>query len=82
MLADLMGAELIRLQCYEGLDVSNAVYEWNFTRQMLYLRTLEATGTASRRAPAALADIFGPDFLLRGRCCRRSSTAATGRRCC
>jgi MoxR-like ATPase len=66
VLADLMGAELIRLQCYEGLDVSNAVYEWNFTRQMLYLRTLEATGTVgAAERQAALADIFGPDFLLR-----------------
>jgi MoxR-like ATPase len=66
VLADLLGAELIRLQCYEGLDVSNAVYEWNFTRQMLYLRTLEATGTVgAEERQAALADIFGPDFLLR-----------------
>jgi MoxR-like ATPase len=66
VLADLLETDLIRLQCYEGLDVSNAVYEWNFTRQMLYLRTLEATGTVgAAERQAALADIFGPDFLLR-----------------
>jgi MoxR-like ATPase len=66
VLADLLATELIRLQCYEGLDVSNAVYEWNFTRQMLYLRTLEATGTLGQaERQAALHDIFGPDFLLR-----------------
>jgi MoxR-like ATPase len=66
VLADLLETDLIRLQCYEGLDVNNAVYEWNFTRQMLYLRTLEATGTVgAAERQAALADIFGPDFLLR-----------------
>jgi MoxR-like ATPase len=66
VLADLLAADLIRLQCYEGLDVSNAVYEWNFTRQMLYLRTLEATGAGGQaEREAALHDIFGPDFLLR-----------------
>jgi MoxR-like ATPase len=66
VLASLLDTELIRLQCYEGLDVSNAVYEWNFTRQMLYLRTLEATGsTGEAERQQALASIFGPDFLLR-----------------
>ncbi|MCC6629163.1 MAG: MoxR family ATPase [Chloroflexi bacterium] len=66
VLADVLGADLIRLQCYEGLDVSNAVYEWNFTRQMLYLRTLEATGsTGEAERQQALQSIFGPDFLLR-----------------
>jgi MoxR-like ATPase len=66
VLAELLATELIRLQCYEGLDVSNAVYEWNFTRQMLYLRTLEATGALGQaERQAALHDIFGPDFLLR-----------------
>jgi MoxR-like ATPase len=66
VLATLLDSDLIRLQCYEGLDVSNAVYEWNFTRQMLYLRTLEATGaTGAAERQIALNDIFGPDFLLR-----------------
>ena len=66
VLAELTETDLIRLQCYEGLDISHAVYEWNFTRQMLYLRSLEVTGGAgARERSAALEDIFGPDFLLR-----------------
>jgi MoxR-like ATPase len=60
VLADILGAELIRLQCYEGLDVHHAVYEWNYTRQMLHLRLLEARG----ERPAE-AELFGPEFLLR-----------------
>ncbi|MDQ3656666.1 MAG: MoxR family ATPase, partial [Chloroflexota bacterium] len=43
VLASTLGAPLIRLQCYEGLDASSAIYEWDYPRQMLYLRTLEAT---------------------------------------
>jgi MoxR-like ATPase len=60
VLADLLGAELIRLQCYEGLDVHHAVYEWNYTRQMMHIRLMEARG----ERPAE-AELFGPDFLLR-----------------
>jgi MoxR-like ATPase len=44
VLADLLGTDLIRLQCYEGLDVHQAVYEWNYTRQLLHIRVLEARG--------------------------------------
>ena len=43
-LADTLGTRLIRLQCYEGLDVTTAVYEWNYPRQMLEIRLLEARG--------------------------------------
>jgi MoxR-like ATPase len=60
VLAQLLGTRLIRLQCYEGLDVSTAVYEWNFPRQMLYLRAAELEGESKDRA---LHDIFGPEFL-------------------
>jgi MoxR-like ATPase len=60
VLAGLLGSELIRLQCYEGLDVTHAVYEWNHARQMLHIRLAEARG----EAPVA-ADLFGPEFLLR-----------------
>ena len=60
VLSDILGAELIRLQCYEGLDVHHAVYEWNYTRQLLHLRLLEARG----ERPAE-AELFGPEFLLR-----------------
>ena len=46
VLAQSLGAKLIRLQCYEGLDVNTAVYEWNYPRQMLEIRLLEARGEA------------------------------------
>jgi MoxR-like ATPase len=62
VLASVLGARLIRLQCYEGLDVTTAVYEWNYPRQMLEIRLLEARGEADR---ATAHDIFGPDFLIR-----------------
>src|SRR5882757_5223874 len=57
-----LGTSLIRLQCYEGLDVNTAVYEWNYPRQMLEIRLLEARGEAER---ATAHDIFGPDFLIK-----------------
>jgi len=60
VLAGILDAELVRLQCYEGLDVHHAVYEWNYTRQMMHIRLLEAQG----QRPAE-AELFGPDFLLR-----------------
>jgi len=62
VLAATLGARLIRLQCYEGLDVNTAVYEWNYPRQMLEIRLLEARGEIAK---ATAHDIFGPDFLLR-----------------
>ena len=62
VLAASLGARLIRLQCYEGLDVNTAVYEWNYPRQMLEIRLLEARGEAER---ATAHDIFGEDFLIR-----------------
>jgi MoxR-like ATPase len=54
---------LVRLQCYEGLDIASAVYEWNYTRQMMEIRLAEAAGAPSREALAA--DIFSERFLLR-----------------
>ena len=62
-LAAILDAPLIRLQCYEGLDAASAIYEWDYPRQMLYLRTLEATGGADREA--ARRDLFGEEFLLK-----------------
>ncbi len=62
VLASILDTELIRLQCYEGLDINTAVYEWNYTRQMLQIRLLEAQGAASRDA---LHEIFSPEFLIR-----------------
>ena len=62
VLAAVLGSRLIRLQCYEGLDVSTAVYEWNYPRQMLEIRLLEAQGKLD---DARAHDIFTPAFLLR-----------------
>jgi MoxR-like ATPase len=62
VLAATLGARLIRLQCYEGLDVNTAVYEWNYPRQMLEIRLLEAQGAA---AGATARDIFGPEYLIK-----------------
>jgi MoxR-like ATPase len=58
--ANLLDAELIRLQCYEGLDVSQAVYEWNYTRQMLHIRLMEARGERTTEQ-----ELFGREYLLR-----------------
>ena len=63
VLATGLDTELIRLQCYEGLDVTHAVYEWNYARQLLEIRLREASGAADRNAVAA--DLFGPDFLIK-----------------
>jgi len=60
VIASLLNTELIRLQCYEGLDVHHAVYEWNYTRQMMHIRLLEARGEKATET-----ELFGPEFLLR-----------------
>jgi MoxR-like ATPase len=57
-ISSLLGARLIRLQCYEGLDVSQAVYEWNYARQLLHIRAAQ-DGTVDE------AELFGRDFLIR-----------------
>ena len=62
VLAATLGARLIRLQCYEGLDVNTAVYEWNYPRQMLEIRLLEAQGKLD---DARVHDIFDARFLLK-----------------
>lgn len=62
VLADVLDTDLIRLQCYEGLDVNHAVYEWNYTRQMMHIRLLEAKGM---RTDSEEAELFGPKFLLK-----------------
>ncbi|NKQ36482.1 MAG: MoxR family ATPase [Chloroflexi bacterium] len=59
VLAAVLETDLIRLQCYEGLDISHAVYEWNYTRQLLHIRLLEARG-----AQTSEAELFGAEFLL------------------
>jgi MoxR-like ATPase len=57
-LARATGARLIRLQCYEGLDVSHAVYEWNYARQLLHIR-------AAQEGSVDEQELFGPEFLIR-----------------
>jgi MoxR-like ATPase len=63
VLASTLGRKLVRLQCYEGLDVASAVYEWNYSRQMIEIRLAEAEGTRDREAIAQ--DIFSERFLIR-----------------
>ena len=60
-LARLLGGELIRLQCYEGIDASQALYEWDYARQLLYARALQV-GEGDVRAHAS--ELYGPDFLV------------------
>jgi MoxR-like ATPase len=62
VLADTLHRRLVRLQCYEGLDVSSAVYEWNYARQMLEIRMAEAEGATDREGLAQ--DIFTEGFLI------------------
>ncbi|MFC3615864.1 AAA family ATPase [Lutimaribacter marinistellae] len=61
-LSAALGRRLIRLQCYEGLDASSAVYEWNFPAQMVAIRTAEAEGNADR--DDLQRELFGPDYLI------------------
>jgi MoxR-like ATPase len=63
VLSRMLGTRLIRLQCYEGLDVSSAVYEWDYARQMLEIRLLEASG--ERSATTVRREVFGHDFLVK-----------------
>ncbi len=77
ILSQMLDTRLIRLQCYEGLDVSTAVYEWNYARQMLQIRLMEATEPARQATAAndgqtgralresAIQDLFSDTFLLR-----------------
>lgn len=64
VLAAMTGGELIRLQCYEGIDSSQALYEWDYTRQLLHLRTAEATGTATERGDDLENELYDERFLV------------------
>jgi MoxR-like ATPase len=61
VLASMLGGSLIRLQCYEGLDVNHAVYEWDYARQMLAIRLIEARGDG---AHAGMTDIMSREYLI------------------
>jgi MoxR-like ATPase len=63
VLATTLGRDLIRLQCYEGLDVASAVYEWNYARQMIEIRMTEATGDRDRDQLGK--DVFAEQFLIK-----------------
>ena len=63
VLASGLGRDLIRLQCYEGLDVNNAVYEWNYARQLLEIRVQEAAGQVDRGTMSK--ELFTEDFLIK-----------------
>jgi MoxR-like ATPase len=63
VVADSLGRELIRLQCYEGLDIAQAAYEWNYSRQMIEIRLAEAAGEKSKDKLAA--DIYSEKFLVK-----------------
>ena len=66
VLADWIGGRLLRIQCYEGIDVNQAVYEWDYSRQLLHLRTAEATGAARSSDTSALEDeLYDERFLVR-----------------
>ncbi|MEO7002457.1 MAG: MoxR family ATPase [Ktedonobacterales bacterium] len=71
VLSELLGTQLIRLQCYEGIDQSTAVYEWNYARQLLYIRLLDAgrdgarEGNAQQASATAIHDVFGAEFLIK-----------------
>jgi MoxR-like ATPase len=59
VLADMLGRRLIRLQCYEGIDASQALYEWNYSRQLIAVRAMDAVD-----AERHVDDLFGPEFLV------------------
>src|SRR2546430_2321862 len=60
-LATVLQADLIRLQCYEGIDAHEALYEWDYSRQLLYVRTLQAGEVDAR---SRVEELYGPEFLL------------------
>ena len=60
-LASAFGSELIRLQCYEGIDANQALYEWDYSRQLLYVRALSEKEASGQEA---IDDLFGPQFLV------------------
>ncbi len=63
VLATTLNRDLVRLQCYEGLDIASAVYEWNYPRQMMAIRLAEAAGRGQDRALAN--DIYTPEYLIK-----------------
>ncbi len=77
VLATMLDQQLIRLQCYEGLDVSHALYEWDYARQMLAIRLLEARGEGGQ---AEVTDIMSRDYLIPRPLLQAVDAAAVGKR--
>jgi len=77
VLADIADEPLIRLQCYEGLDVNHALYEWDYARQMLAIRLIEASGETDH---ADVADIMSREYLISRPLLQAVEAAAGGRR--
>src|SRR5579872_3387843 len=65
VMADVLGARLIRLQCYEGIDLAHAVYEWNYPRQLLHIRLMGEGPNSQTDRRVAEREIFSSEFLLR-----------------
>lgn len=65
VLSKTLGRDLIRLQCYEGLDVSSAVYEWNYARQMMEIKLAEAEGGGETDRSTLEANLFSEQFLIK-----------------
>jgi MoxR-like ATPase len=76
VLAAILGTDLIRLQCYEGLDVSHAVYEWNYPRQMLAIRAADSTAEGRH---AAMEEIFSEEFLIKRPLLQAIEASSSGR---
>ena len=71
----MLDTPLIRLQCYDGIDASEALYEWNYPRQLLSIRLADTSGTKLSEE-----DLFGPEYLIRRPLLRaRASGTAPGR---
>jgi len=78
VIASMTGAELIRLQCYEGIDASQAVYDWDYSRQLLHLRAAEATGESRTKDTTALeSELYNERFLVKRALLRALDDRAT-----
>ena len=77
VLASMLGTDLIRLQCYEGLDVAQALYEWDYARQMMEIRLIEARGEGS---DATARDIMSREFLIARPLLQAIETSTSGHR--
>ena len=62
VLSSALGRKLVRLQCYEGLDINSAVYEWNYSGQMIEIRLAEASGGIDKKSLSG--DVFSKKFLI------------------